>query len=106
MAEFSWDIAVGSSSVTEYKIREVQLGDGYTQLQQKSLKPKMRKWMASKTGYKPLIEEIKGFFDVKSGRSFTWVTPSGEVLKVRIKSYTETYLHGRVWKLDWEFLEV
>ena len=105
MVEFEWNIEVGSVRVTEYKIREVQFGDGYTQLQQKSLKPKMRKWTASRTGYKPLIDEIKGFFDAKSGRSFTWISPSGEILKVRIKSYNETSLGGRVWKIDWEFLE-
>ena len=105
MADFEWKVEAGISGASELQTREVQFGDGYAQIQQKSLKPVKHKWKATRQANKVTIDEIVAFLNAKCGRSFTWFSPDG-LLKVKVKSYTRTSLGGGVWKLDWEFEQV
>ncbi|MGN7087131.1 phage tail protein, partial [Neisseria sp. P0001.S005] len=79
----------------------------YEQRQKLTLKPKMQTLQIRIVVMKPLIEEIKGFFDSCGGVEPFFLTPPGrERLLVKVFEYTETPKGGQVYELSTEFEEV
>lgn len=103
MEIFTWKInAEDFSETSKFDVREVQFGDGYTQVQPKGLRPKKREWDASVTDKKAVIEMIAAFFDKHGGvKSFRWNNAI-----VRVSEYNVKPLGGIVYKISFKFKEV
>lgn len=104
---FKWQVTSESTAKHTFNVRAVKFGDGYEQRQKLTLKPKMQTWQIRLAGKKPLIGEIKGFFDSCGGvEPFYWTPPGRERLLVKVVEYTETPKGGKVYELSAEFEEV
>nr|DAN62040.1 MAG TPA: minor tail protein [Caudoviricetes sp.] len=104
---FKWQVTSESTAKHSFNVRTVKFGNGYEQRQKLTLKPKMQTWQIRIVGMKPLIEEIKGFFDSCGGvEPFFWTPIGRDRLLVKVSEYTETPKGGKVYELSAEFEEV
>ncbi len=108
MEIFNFDVAIGSSATTDFKVNVVKFGDGYEQRQPQGLTPILEDWNVEVVGTKEHIDTIKAFLDKHAGyKAFLWrVTPDEPLKKYKATKYTRKPKGGSIWIISWTMEEV
>lgn len=80
---FNYTADVGSGLEIVQLTKEVELGNGYTQVVGDGLNLNRQIWSFSFFGYRELLQPALDFLLAHTGRSFLWETPLGETIRVR-----------------------
>lgn len=109
MAEtFTYDRQAGAAGRIEYRIREVQFGDGYSQVVEDGINTKVQTWPLVFEGGITDMQPILDFFDRHKGsKSFYWTPPGTEdPLLFRARNVGLTSKGGGIFSVSVEFKQV
>lgn len=102
METFSWQVISNEfSEKTEFAVREVQFGEGYTQIQPLSINNKKREITAAIVGDKAMIEQIVAFFNRHSGVKAFWF----QGIAMRVQSFQKSSMGGNVFRISFTLKE-
>lgn len=102
METFTWRVQRDEySEKTAFAVREVQFGDGYTQIQPQGINNRKREIQAAISEKKATIQQIAAFFDHHAGfKAFRF---RGFV--VRVVDYQTVPLGGEYWRISFSLKE-
>lgn len=96
---FTWSPRLGATGTEDERTRQVQLGDGYTQVVGDGINATTHSWPLAFTGSEAYVLEIRAFLRRHGKtRAFLWTPPLGELGLYRRGEFTLTG-HGRVFTL-------
>jgi Phage-related protein len=104
--EFTWCARVNASGQSDFDVRTIQFGDGYSQSAEDGINSRHMTWNLQFTGDETFIGEIKAFLNRQMGyKSFQW-TPPGEALGLyRCVTYNPTALGAGLFDLTATFTQ-
>lgn len=106
METFTWIPRTNSSAEVNYRVRETQFGDGYTQASGDGLNLKKQQHEVSFTGKEAMVSEIIDFLDRHEGwKSFAWKPPLSPLGLYRCKTWSPTSIGGNVHTITATFIE-
>lgn len=105
---FTYERQAGAMGQIDYRIREAQFGDGYSQAIADGINNKVQTWPLSFEGGIEIIQPIIDFFDRHQGyKSFYWTPPgSSTPLLFRASKVSLTSKGAGVFSLSAEFKQV
>lgn len=109
MKKFTWDLDINTTETTSHNVSIIKFGDGYEQRVKTSINSKVKYWKCSKTDYKHVIDEIKGFLDSTGAvEAFTFTPIEGEQsYKARLDGeIARKHIGGNVYSLEFALVQV
>lgn len=101
---FTYPARVNASGDTQFKVRKIQFGDGYTQVSGDGINNVSQSWNLSFLGDNTYILEIIQFLSTHQGvKSFQWTPPLGKMGLYRCDSYKHAALGGDRYSLTATF---
>jgi phage-related protein len=96
----------GASMKMEPRVRETEMGDGYTQSVQDGINDMREAWnLAFTRRPKSIIDSIDDFLRENRNSAFFWLNPDGMTKKYRCKSWSKVVRHAQDADLSCEFIE-
>lgn len=101
---FSWSPRLNAGGDANFRVREAQFDDGYSQVAGVGLNPKKQSWELNFVGSEAYIKGIKDFLDRHAGsKSFRWTPPLSQLGLFRCKGYKPNALGGGNYSLSATF---
>lgn len=102
---FSWQMDMGATLDTQYRVTRTQFGDGYAQLSSTGINNKHRVWSGSKTGdWDTVIAPILDFLDAHAGvKPFLWTDPHGNTRQYTCAGASTPQRKGNFWQISLTF---
>ena len=87
---------IGSQGKTEYRVRKLQFGDGYSQRAPDGIHIDLREYSLVFRGHVDYINKVKAFFDRHQGvKSFYWKAPDRDEERLFICANVKTTFISR-----------
>lgn len=109
MRNFTWQLDQDSSESTEFNTQVVKFGDGYEQAVSFGINNTRKKWSASITNTKAVIDEIYRFLvNTRAVEPFSISpVPSEPAITVRCEGeISRSHLGGMAWRISFNLRQV
>ena len=102
---FNWQMDMGATLDTQYRVNRTQFGDGYAQLSSPGINNTTKNWSGTKTGQiDSVIKPIMDFIDEHAGvKPFLWTDPLGETKQYTCSGYSTPQRKGDHWQITLNF---
>lgn len=104
---FKWRVESNVDSKIDYRVTEVQFGDGYAQISSDGINTKNEQYVIRVHALRKEAKLIMDFFDRHKGaKSFFWTTPLGSLGLFTCKDPTPRDQGGGLYSITGTFVKV
>lgn len=102
---FNWQMDMGATLDTQYRVNRTQFGDGYVQRTSSGINNKVKNWSGTKTGdFATVIDPILDFLDEHAGAiPFYWTDPHGRTRQYTCAGASTPQRKGNYWQITLNF---
>ncbi|MFK3915771.1 phage tail protein [Psychrobacter sp. NPDC078501] len=102
---FPWQMDMGASADTQYRVNKTQFGDGYSQHSSFGINNIIKNWSGTKTGdWDTVIAPILDFLDAHAGvKPFLWTDPHGKTKQYTCAGASTPQRKGNFWQITLNF---